>query len=400
MSTPENPTPYRAKELDDGATLEALDDFFANTGPTGEQALHWLAGHRDLLAEKLESRPTLSGPLNHYEQELVMVTLQDQSRILEACRQDLIGQHLVREYVDECRQTIPPDAGPRCEDYWEMRALAMARPEVQRLDRSTRKRVLQHEVWTECERIWTISQALAARGYDAYADTEQAHHEVDPQLLYDTLDGMSIEGMVQWSDALRSLRQQLLVANGANERLTAIKRTGEVISLSEDIEHMSTDELLALHDKKVRRVEAEISMFNAGVGAGSPSEKLYQHIRWMESLLDFTFDVKDAGAQVEETELAHYNDAAATLMADALLAIRSGCMTPYEYTLTRNFDAYVRRTARSQDPSSLARNHTMEYADLEAYVVKLWNFGEQLCRERERQATARTAGRLAYQHAG
>lgn len=386
MTAHEYPDGYHVRLLDERVTLDRLADHFEDTGPTGQEALAWLDAEHDTLEAKLANETTVT--LEKIE------GLRDQ---VEARREDVIIQRLARNYVDERRAATPDTELPDRKIYQLDRMPTMSRPDIQRLSRPDQKLVLQHEVWTEAERLWLVEQLLAARDYVPDEDSQRLRKELDDSLL--TLDGMTMEGLAEWSEPIRQMKISLGIANGEQQKAAVVSTHKERLGLKQDVSRMNMEELIALRDSMVRRIETEIALYEAADGPGSPYDKLYDQVRWLESFLNFRFGLEDAGAEVETMQLARYNEAATSLVSAMTRALSDPHLAYAQVRLSQNLDAAIRHAASSQNIARTAHGWQMDYSDLERYVTALWEVGEQRAERAAVEEAARIIGRAAQEAA-
>lgn len=395
MSTHEYPDGYRVRMLDENVTLEKIAEFFSDTGQTGDQALSWLESQHSQITEAFD-QPL---PVGHEARGYYEGKLNDDHDLVELRQANLVGQQLVRDYIDERRQ-IPVEAMPIDEHtrYADVRLLTLARPDIQRLNRDEQKRVLQHEVWTEAERLWLVAQLLDAKGYTPDPERDKAYDTIDETLNY--LDGMSMAGLADWSSTLRELQQRFTIASGATDKIAMLDNTKHRLNITDNIASLSVDELVSLRDRQVWRINAEIMTYKRGDGPGTPSDKLYEQVRWTESMLDFNFGVTDSGAAVEALQRDRLDKATAAYVADMMHLLPLSRGKNVGYALSLNLAAAIRGTGGMEANLSLytGRRH-MEYADLETYLSALWDVGEQLGRDAESTLATQHVGQTAYHSA-
>lgn len=392
MSTHEYPDGYRVRMLDQTVTLEKIAEFFRDTGQTGDNALAWVdANHGDIAQAFDEPLPLGREARGYYEGKL-----NDDHDLVELRQQNLIGQRLVRNYVHERNQS-PAEAMPIDEHtrYADVRLLTLARPDVQRLGRYEQKRVLQHEVWTEAERLWLVAQLLEAKGYTPDPERDIAYDAIDDTLQ--SLDGMSMKGLAEWSHPLRELQQRFTIAKGASDKIAMLDNTKQRLNITDNIANMTIDELLALRDRQVWRINAEVMTYRRGDGPGTPSDRLYEQIRWTESMLDFNFGITDSGAAVEALQRERLDEATVAYTADTMHLLPLVQQTNHHYALSLNLGSVIRMTGSMEADLGLYSNRrTMEYTDLETYLAALWELGEQISRDTEALHAAQDVGHAAY----
>mgnify|MGYP001552098848 CR=1 FL=1 len=395
MSTHEYPDGYRVRILDKDVTLEKIAEFFRDTGQTGDDALSWLDTQQAQITEAFEQPlPVGQEARGYYESKL-----STDHDAVELRQTNFIGQQLVRKYLEERRlspvEPMPVDEHTR---YADVRLLTLARPDIQRLDRSRQKSVLQHEVWTEAERLWLVAQLLDAKGYTPDPERDKAYDTIDETLA--SLDGMSMAGLAEWSHPLRELQQRFTIAKGANDKIAMLENTKQRLNITDNISSMSIDELVALRDKQVWRINAEVMTYKRGDGPGTPSDKLCEQIRWTELMLDFNFGVTESGEAVEALMRDRLDKATVAYTADImhLLPLVQGKNADYAFSL--NLGAAVRGTASLEaHPALFSSRRRMEYTDLEAYLSTLWEVGERLGRDSETALASQHVGQTAYHSA-
>jgi len=395
MTTHEYPDGYRVRILDKDVTLEKIAEFFRDTGQTGDQALSWVESNREEIAEAYDKPlPVGEEARRYYEGQL-----NTDHGTVELRQSNLVGQQLVRNYLDERRQSpvepMPIDEHTR---YADVRLLTLSRPDIQRLSRDEQKKVLQHEVWTEAERLWLVAQLLDAKGYTPDPERDKAYDAIDGTL--NTLDGMSMAGLAKWSHPLQELQQRFTIANGASDKIAMLDNTKQRLNITTDIANMSIDELVALRDKQVWRINAEVMTYKRGDGPGTPSDKLYEQIRWNESMLDFNFGVTDSGEAVEAIMRDRLDKATVAYTADTMHLLPLMQAKNADYVLSLNLGATIRGTGSTEaNPSLYTSRRHMEYADLEAYLSALWEVGERLGRDSEAALASQHVGQTAYRSA-
>jgi len=388
MSTHEYPDGYHVRQLDERVTLESLGDFFEDTGPTGDDSVAWLTANHDTL-EAMYREPGVS---NLWE-------LDELTSSVVSARQEIIDIDIAKAYIDTRRLSQGDVKAPIHESYRLKRMPTMSRPDIQRLDREAQKRVLQHEVWTEAERLWLIERLLEARGYEAGEESSQKREELDKSLLF--LDGMTMEGLADWSSVLQRIQLQLFtVAKGESDKVAVLSTHRGTLDIKEDIAHMNEDELLSLRDMMVRRIEAEIKLYQAGAGPGSPTEKLYDQIVWIESLLNFRFDIRDAGGWIESSLIKRSDEASALLITQSMHAIAQPQNAYALPRLSQNLDAAVRQAGALKHVTQFRKTVIVPtYGQLENYLAALWQVGEQYTEHEAVEEAARILGRAAQEAA-
>jgi len=388
MSTHEYPDGYHVRQLDERVTLESLGDFFEDTGPTGDDSVAWLTANHDTL-EAMYREPGVS---NLWE-------LDELASSVVSARQEIIDIDIAKAYIDTRRLSQGDVKAPIHESYRLKRMPTMSRPDIQRLDREAQKRVLQHEVWTEAERLWLIERLLEARGYEAGEESSQKREELDKSLLF--LDGMTMEGLADWSSVLQRIQLQLFtVAKGESDKVAVLSTHRGTLDIKEDIAHMNEDELLSLRDMMVRRIEAEIKLHQAGAGPGSPTEKLYDQIVWIESLLNFRFDIRDAGGWIESSLIKRSDEASALLITQSMHAIAQPQNAYALPRLSQNLDAAVRQAGALKHVTQFRKTVIVPtYGQLENYLAALWQVGEQYTEHEAVEEAARILGRAAQEAA-
>lgn len=390
MRTHEYPDGYRVRILDEDITLDKVADFFEDTGPTGATAVAWIDRNQAVINTQFDIPLPMGNEARGYFED----KLKDDQESVERCQANYRGQALVSTYLDERRRNPEEPSTDEHISYADARMLTLARPDIQRLARHDQKRVLQHEVWTEAERLWMVDQALVARGYERDPERDNAYDHIDQNLQ--VLDGMSMGGMAQWSYPLQELRQRFTIANGSSDIIAMIDNTRRNLSMDEDIASMSIEELLELRDKKVWRINEEIAIYVRNGSAGTPMDTLYQQIRWTEAMLDFNFNVVDSGALVEQVQRNHLDTATATYTADIMHLLPIAPQLNNRYALSLNLSAVIRRSSQLEDNVSLFTSQRQaEYADLEAYLAALWEAGDELAKDADYRATVSHIGHAA-----
>lgn len=397
----EYPNGYQQKILEQNSSgLAELDELFFDTGPTGEQALGWLGDNLTNITLALAHTPELQPTQNEEEVDKHYESLLEISHSLTSIGDSLVVQRIARHYVDQARATTP--IGTVDYDKLDIEHLTMSRPDVQRMNPAERQRLLQHEIWTEAERLWAVEQVIYARGYDRVSATNiRSWRILDENLMQTTCDGMTMSGLENWSPTLQMLSQQLSVADHADKRVGLIDMMREQIHLPDDIGSMGLEDLLNLREHQIERMESEMRIFEAQNGPGSPTEKLYRRVRWMETLLDVNYDIQDAGAIVEATLLRQYDHQSANLLAAAIRVVQSTDSERRRYVLTRLIDSTIRRAGQTHDIDMLAAQtarYPFQYEYLEQYVDQLWLLHNTLEQQRMRNALYATANKLVSAH--
>jgi hypothetical protein len=383
------PNGYHVRQLDERVTPTALSDFFDDTGPTGEAAIEWLDSHAERIDDAYEASA-------HEPIASIQEMFDRLAQVDEGCDR-LTSQRLVRNYLDQKRAAEPEASPIGAPSYMSLHCMpTLARPDIQRLDRHDQMRVLQHEVWTEAERLWLIEQLLDARGYAAEQPDESTDAAFSDALA--TLDGMTMEGLAGWSEPLRRLQLQFSVAKGAQDRIAVISTHRDTVGITENIGQMSIDELVTLRDQMVRRIETEIAIYQAGDGVGSPTDRLYEQIRWMESFLNFQYDIEDSGQAVEDMLRDAYDSSAVRYIATSIRGLQDPTHTAPMSILSQNLDSVVRRSARTSRPDIMSRGRQLSYADIETYLAALWQIGERASQRETVAHATRALGHTATQH--